>query len=334
MSATKTNDFMKNDTNFLRFVAILLIINHHLHDYYPIRYFATGGAMGNALFFVLSSFGLFLSEKKNPKPFTAWYTQRIKRIYPTVWIVLVILTLPYKLYMNALDTDNILTFLGYFFYPPFWFLQLLMIFYLLIFPIIKRYSTKIIYYIIITLFVLYAFVYLNYIDLSIWSIEENIFLKCIFYFMIFLFGVYLADRRDKIRYSGLQDWGLLFLSVFLIYGHKFLMLKNMASSFQFIQQFLLLPFIYYFFKISRSGLVQKHIMGVPIISRIVNYISDMTLELYLVHLYVLIFILKLNLLFPVNIILLLIVTFIISAFVKFLHLKFFVKNVAQNTIQR
>jgi len=334
MHSTEVKDSVKNDTNFLRFVAIALIINSHLDDYYPIRYFGTGGAMGNALFFVLSSFGLFLSEKKNPKPFTAWYTQRIKRIYPAVWIVLVILTLPYKLYMNALDTNNILTFLGYFFYPPFWFLQLLMIFYLLIFPIIKRYSSKIIYYLLITLFVLYAFVYLNYLDLSIWSIEENIFLKCIFYFMIFLFGVYLADRQNKIRYSGLQDWGLLFLSVFLIYGHKFLMLKNMAYSFQFVQQFLLLPFIYYFFKISRSGFIQNCIMRLPIISRIVNYISDMTLELYLVHLYALIFILKLNLLFPVNIILLLIVTLIISAFVKFLHLKFFVKNIAQNIIQR
>lgn len=330
MNPTEVKDFSHNDTNFLRFVAILLIINSHLEAYYPWRYLATGGAMGNALFFALSSFGLFLSERKNPRPFTEWYTNRIKRIYPAIWIVLIILTLPYKLYMNAIDSNNVLDYLGYFFYPPFWFLQVLMIYYVFIFPILKRYSPRLIHCLQITLCVLYAFVYLNYIDLSSWSIEDNIILKCTFYFMIFLFGVFLADRQDKIRYAGLQDWFLLFLSVFLIYGHKFLMLKNTTFSVQFIQQFLLFPFIYYFFKVSRSGFIQNHIMRIPITSRMIHYISDMTLELYLVHLYVLIFMLKLKLLFPINIILLLIVTFVISAFVHFLYLNFTMKkNVSQ-----
>jgi peptidoglycan/LPS O-acetylase OafA/YrhL len=311
-------DFVKNDTNFLRSIAILLIINSHLDEYYPIPYLGTGGTMGNTLFFVLSSFGLLLSERKYPRLFAEWYTRRIKRIYPTVWIVLILLTLPYKLYINAFDIDNILTFFGYFFYPPFWFLQLLMIFYFAIFLIIKKYSIRKFYCILIALSALYAFIYLNYLDLSIWCIEDNIFTKFICCFMLFVFGVYLADRKDTIQYSGLQDWGLLFLSVFIIYGHKFLMLKNMASSFQFIQQLFLFPFTYYFFKVSRSGLIQKNIMELPIISSIINYISDMTLELYLVHLYVSIFILKLKLFFPMNIVIFLIVTFIISDFVKFL----------------
>lgn len=274
--------------------------------------------MGNTLFFVLSSFGLFLSEKANPRIFTNWYTQRIKRIYPTVWIVLILLTLPYKLYINALHIDDILTFFGYFFYPPFWFLQVLMIFYFPIFIIIKKYNIRIIYSIIIALSALYAIIYVNYLDLSIWCIEDNLLIKCICYFMLFVFGIYLADKKNTIRYSGFPDWGLLFLSVFIIYGHKFLMLKNMASSFQFIQQLFLFPFTFYFFKVSRSDFVQKNIMESPIISSIINYISDITLELYLVHLYVGIFILKLELPFPMNIIFFLIVTFIISSIIKFL----------------
>ena len=327
MVATETKDFMKNDTNFLRFVAIFLIINHHLHDYYPIQYFATGGAMGNALFFVLSSFGLFLSEKKNPKPFTEWYTRRIKRIYPTVWIVLIILTLPFKIYMNAFDLKNLLLFFGNFFYPPFWFLQALMIFYVVIYFIIKKYNVRKIYYWLFALSVLYAFCYLYYLDLSKWCIEDDPF-QYIFYLMIFIFGVFLAERNDKIQYSGLQDWGLLFLSIFIIYGHKFLMLKGMFSSLQVIQHIFIFPLIYYFFKISRSGVIQNHIMRSPIISRIVNYISDMTLELYLVHLYVILFIIKLKLIFPINIALVLIVTLIISAFVKFLYSKFFAKYIS------
>lgn len=322
MSAVETKDFMHNDTNFLRFVAIALIINSHLDSYYPISYLGTGGAMGNALFFVLSSFGLFLSEKKNPKPFTEWYTRRIKRIYPTVWIVLIILTFPYKIYIHAYDLKNLLLFFGNFFYPPFWFLQALMIFYVVIYFIIKKYNVRKIYYWLFALSVLYAFCYLYYLDLSKWCIEDDPF-QYIFYLMIFIFGVFLAERNDKIQYSGLQDWGLLFLSVFIIYGHKFLMLKGMTSSLQFIQHLFIFPFIYYFFKISRSDLIQGCIMKVPAFKSTINYISNITLELYLVHLYVILFIPKLKLPFPVNILLVLIVTFIIAASIKYLSNRIF-----------
>jgi peptidoglycan/LPS O-acetylase OafA/YrhL len=312
-----------NDTKFLRFLAILFIINSHLDGYYPIQYFATGGAIGNALFFALSSFGIFLSERNKPKQFTEWYTLRIKRIYPIVWVVLIILTLPYKIYTRALNADNILDFVSFFFYPPFWFLQVLMIYYLIIFPIIKKYRKKYFFCILAFLCALYAFIYLYYIDLSTWSIEDNIVLKLIFYFMIFLFGMYLADIQKEIRYSGFKDWIFLILSLFIIYSHKLMILKNVAVPLQFIQHLLLFPFIYYCLKISRSGLIQDYIMRLRFSSKIVHYISDMTLELYLVHLYVVIVVVKLNILFPINIILFLLVTFLISVLVKFFanHLK-------------
>lgn len=322
MSVVETKDFKKNDTNFLRFFAIVLIINSHLDDYYPIRFFATGGAMGNALFFVLSSFGLFLSAQKNLKPFTEWYTQRIKRIYPTVWIVVILLTLPYKIYMDAFDLKNLLLFFGNFFYPPFWFLQALMLFYILIYFIIKKYNVRKIYYWLFAVSVLYAFIYLNFLDLSKWCIEDDPF-QYLFYLVIFIFGVFLAARNDKIKYSGIQDWGLFFLTVGIIYGHKFLMLKGMLSSLQFIQHLFIFPFIYYFFKVSRSDLIQECIMKVPVFKTTINYISNLTLELYLVHLYVILFIPKLKLPFPINIIAVIIVTFIIATLVKYLSNRIF-----------
>ncbi len=317
MHSVEREKVAKSDTNFLRVVAIFLIINSHLDAYYPIPYLGTGGAMGNSLFFVLSSFGLFLSERKQPRPFIEWYTQRIKRIYPTVWIVLIILTLPYKLYMNAFDIKNILVFCGNFFYPPFWFLQVLMIYYCLMFFIVKHYRVRKVYYWLFSLSVLYAFVYLNYLDLSEWTVEDDPF-QYIFYLMIFMFGAFLADRNDTIRYSGILDWGVLCLTVFIIYTHKFLMLKGIASSFQFIQQFFMFPFIYYCFKVSRSGLIQKDIMSLPTIAAMINYVSNLTLELFLVHLYVIILFANVKIAFPINIILVLIVTFILAGVVKVL----------------
>jgi peptidoglycan/LPS O-acetylase OafA/YrhL len=322
MAAIKTKEISRDDTNFLRFVAIILIVNSHLDSYYPIPYLGTGGAIGNSLFFVLSSFGLLLSERANPRQFAEWYARRIKRIYPTIWIVVIILTFPHKLYMNALSTKDILIFFGNFFYPPFWFLQALMIFYVIAFFIIKKYNTRKVYWFLSVLSALYVLIYLNFLDLSIWCIEDDPF-QYIFYFMIFIFGILMADRNEEIRYSGLQDWGLLFLLIFVIYTHKLMMLKNIAPSFQFIQQLFIFPLIYYFIKVSRSGLIKKNIMTMPVVSKSINYISDMTLEIYLAHLYVSIYILKLKLYFPVNIIIFLIVTIAISAFVKYLSRSIF-----------
>lgn len=317
MSVTETKDFMKNDTNFLRFFSILLVINSHLDTYYPIPYFGTGGSMGNSLFFALSSFGLFLSAQKNPKPFADWYAQRIKRIYPVVWIAVIFLTLPFKMYIGAFDLKNLLYFLGYFFYPPFWFLQAIMIFYILLYFILSKYNVRIIYSWLSVLALIYAFFYINYLDLSKWCIEDDPF-QYLFYLIIFIFGVLMADHNNKIKYSGIQDWGLLFLSVAIIYGHKYLMLKGMFSSLQFIQHLFIFPFIYYFFKISRSGFIQKSVLQLPMIKSIIDYVSNLTLELYIVHLYVILFIPKLKLLFPINIIAVLITTFIIAAFINFL----------------
>jgi len=78
----KVSNPEKTDSNILRFIAIALIINSHLDEYYPIPYVATGGAIGNSLFFFVSSFGLLLSEMKNPRGFLDWYSKRVKRIYP------------------------------------------------------------------------------------------------------------------------------------------------------------------------------------------------------------------------------------------------------------
>ena len=114
---------LRSDTVFLRFIAIMLILNSHLDFYYPIRYIGTGGAIGNTIFFMLSSFGLLLSERARPQSFTPWYTKRIKRIYPSVWVATVILLIPKQLILKQFEITEILGFMGRFFYPSFWFLQ-------------------------------------------------------------------------------------------------------------------------------------------------------------------------------------------------------------------
>lgn len=71
--------------DIVKFVAVLLITNSHMRDYYPlcINKLATGGVIGDALFFFCSGFTLFM--KPISLPFDDWYKRRIRRIYPTVF---------------------------------------------------------------------------------------------------------------------------------------------------------------------------------------------------------------------------------------------------------
>lgn len=47
---------MKQYINYLKCVAVLLVLNSHLDQIYPVSSLGFGGAMGNTLFFLVSGF--------------------------------------------------------------------------------------------------------------------------------------------------------------------------------------------------------------------------------------------------------------------------------------
>ena len=54
----------------LRFIAILLVVNSHLTLFYEYEYFATGGALGNSIFFIS---GIVLSNSLSKKKYLLIY---------------------------------------------------------------------------------------------------------------------------------------------------------------------------------------------------------------------------------------------------------------------
>lgn len=307
------NSVRNPDTQFLRAVAILLVINSHLDSYYPVPYIGTGGAIGNSLFFFLSSFGLYLSQQKNPRYFKEWVAKRIGRIYPSLWGVLVLLMLPLMILNGKLSYSTVTTFIGYFFNPPFWFLQALLVYYIVSFPFIKnKWKIK---YAFLLMLILYIFSYITIVDLTRWSIEESPF-DLIHYSMMFLFGICVAKKNENIVYKGLEDclFFLLFLS--LLYLHKFMILKNICIEFQFFQQLLMYPIVFYFLKISRSQFISKKLANFTLISLIVNYLAKNTLEIYMIHETISGPIKYLKMSFPVNAIVFLSLTFALSLIVN------------------
>lgn len=305
------------DTQFLRAVAIILVINSHLDRYYPVSYIGTGGAIGNSIFFFLSSFGLYLSQQERGKHFVEWYAHRIGRIYPSLWIVLISLYMPVSIIQGKLSAGTVTTFIGYFFSPPYWFLQALLVFYLLAFPLLKNLWGINIVVIWVLLSLIYIGCYISIVDLSQWSVEKSPF-DLMHYFMVFIFGIYIAKKSKDIVYTGLKNYFYLLFFIVLFYIQKYLILKGLYLEYQFLQQAFMYPVVYYLLKISRSPFIVTKLMHAPVMSYIVAFIANNTLEIYMVHLTISYPILLMRMPFPINLIVLLLLTLCFSAIVNWL----------------
>jgi len=72
--------------DILKFIAVLLITNSHMELLYGrYSFLATGGTLGDVLFFFCSGFTLFLKPITSLKAFPDWYKRRINRIILQYW---------------------------------------------------------------------------------------------------------------------------------------------------------------------------------------------------------------------------------------------------------
>lgn len=303
------------DTQFLRAFAIILVLNSHLDKYYPIPYIATGGAIGNSLFFFLSAYGLYISQQTHSRRFVEWFSHRIARIYPSLWIVLISLYMPVLISQGKLSYSTVSTFIGNFFNPPFWFLQALLVYCLLGFPLFKSSDKRHLVALFAILSIFYIGCYISILDLSRWTVEESPF-DLIHYFIVFLFGIYIAKVNNIVSYSGLSDFLVFILLISIFYGHKYCMLNNVYLEYQFLQQLLIYPILYSLMKISRCPLIVTHLTHTKCLSRSVDFFANTTLEIYMVHQTISKSILYLHLSFPINLIVFLAITFLLSAIVN------------------
>jgi peptidoglycan/LPS O-acetylase OafA/YrhL len=81
---------LERNTFAMMGVAALLIVNSHMEALYPVAFLAADGLVGNLIFFVLSGFGVTLGQRKQPSPLGPFYGRRIWRIYPSLWIAVLL----------------------------------------------------------------------------------------------------------------------------------------------------------------------------------------------------------------------------------------------------
>ena len=279
---------------FLRFLAACLITNSHLTGVYPIEAIANGGLLGDVIFFAVSGYCLY-----NPKKiFPIWYGKRILRCYLPVLLITI-------LYMV----------LG--FYPlsnhPFWWWYLWPTNYHFVASIVLLYVPFYIFMKVkpiqehiplvmaiigIVYLVVYAFAY----DSSYYHIDtvrepmiEFLFIE------VMLLGAWFRQKDSLFRNK--FHWYIPVITVLLAGGYfasKYCFSKYQSLAVaQPLNQAILLILLFFIFW-TFSSLDSKMERMPKWIKVPITFISEMTLEIYVVQ-YVLIDLIKsLNLVFPLN----------------------------------
>lgn len=317
------------DTNLLRFIAVLAVVNSHLDFLYPqgYQFLATGGAIGNSLFFFSSGFGLWFSIKYlNQSAFMKWFGKRCLRIYPPYLIVLPLLVC-ILLYTGDMNLNRVINIGEFVFFPhqAYWFLQAMILFYILIYIIfsLSEYKEKLILNSICIFCVIYFLSYFFLLDLTVFSIESLPF-KLIFYFMCILIGMYISSKNFE------EVWGMWaslccsIFSLFIFLSLKFLMKNDIGFIYQALQHLSILAFIISLFSLSRTSFclwLRKN----KLVGKSIDFISDHSLEIYLVHLPLIFLMRYLNFTNSFYIIPLLIISLFLSALLKVMTKKILVK---------
>lgn len=258
-----------NYISILRCFALLIIINSHCGAFYgSFSFLGTGGAVGNALFFFTSGYTLCLGNKNIG--FGKWMLKRIIRIYPSVWLFLLLsnLFLEGKYYYSD------------FFITPFWFVNAIFVFYILFYAVIKYIPNKI-PLVICILSVPYLLTYFLLNDYSIFLIDyvsNATFLHWYYYFAIMLFGAFCSNHLIKVKRPSI----CFLLSMFVYFT-----IKCIIKHFEILipMQFII-PFGLFFvckYALVLSKKIESFLLVRKNIFRIVGYLSRLSLETYIVQ---------------------------------------------------
>ncbi|MBR0903885.1 acyltransferase [Bradyrhizobium liaoningense] len=256
-------------------LAILLVTQSHLKDFYPIRELATGGLLGNCLFFFASSYAIAAGLGKNPEPFGAWYVRRLVRIYIPLWTVMIALVaFRYVPVETVWETGS-----AFLFPEMYWFLPSIAVLYVPCYFLIRDGTERTLWVSAVAVISAYATTYLVVVDFSTWNAEDHVVLKTIFYFGIMIAGIYLA-KFDPPQPAKLGPCSLVALT--LAY---FLFLAMLRASGLYALQAganvlagLWVIAVYNTLRDSRCEAVVAKYLAVP-----VKGLSNLTLHIYLVQ---------------------------------------------------
>lgn len=277
----------------IKFVATFFVLNSHMGICYPnYSFLATGGGIGNALFFFVSGFTLFFAKHTN---FPNYYKRRISRIYPAVIAMALLACLIWNSQSNFAEALT-----------NAWFINCIMLYYILLW-ICRNLKINLIYVIIFST-IIGVGVLLFFNDFTKGIIYGNKSLRYFIYFPFMVFGAYLGVHREKISFKK-QHFFLMLLSFVTWY-----MFNSFKNELQVGSVLVLFPFLYYLYTCGNSKFIQK-LLSNRIAKSIIVFCGGLCLEVYLIQFHLITD--KFNNIFPLNIPL---VFIIVISCAYFLHI--------------
>lgn len=278
--------------DILKVFAVFFVMNSHMHICYPkYGFLATGGAIGDALFFFSSGFTLLLGKQMR---FDNWYKRRIIRIYPSVIACSIITCLFYGISESIVDI-----LLG----KRYWFIGCIMIYYILLFPIKYFGNGK---YLDIVFILSSVFIYIIYF--LFFNNGDSLYggglYRCFVFFLFMLLGAKIGIMKKE-KYS---HWHILFLflSIFVFYTINYVWTKNWLMI---LSIFPLMGICYYLYLVCNAPWF-LNIIKYKSFSYLISFISQLCLETYLIQKYI--FTDSLNFMFPINIPIIMFVTLFVA----------------------
>jgi hypothetical protein len=253
----------------IKFLAVIFVTNSHFGDLYVnFKMLATGGAIGDVLFFFASGFTLFLGRFGR---FDNWYKRRIKRIYPSILAWAIIMSFwglrQYTLKSVILGGD-------------FWFIRCIMLYYIVLYFVRFYYSTKPMIPFIVVVTTILIWYYFE--DSSFFFMYNATYFKWIHYFLFMLLGAYIGNKTIQLEIKPKSDLLLLFLTLVLFYATMLLSDQNSTlAHFQIISLIPLFGFVLFTYKVCCISSIVKFLKTK--LGFCFRFIAGLCLEVYIVQ---------------------------------------------------
>lgn len=307
----RSDGFPVAETKPLLLIACALIVNSHLEPFYPLSYLAADGLLGNSLFFFMSGFGIQASALSHARPFKDYALRRIMRLYPSVIICMVVFDLLINRDFRFEGTQDVI---AHFVWPTHYtYIRLIVIFYVVLFLFTRwRWAWR--YPVAIGLLCI-AYLWAFSVDVETMVPGTRLSLGMrwthvhdIAYLQVTLLGAWAATQRFPDR-KPLALHALAVVMLASYFALKYLMVvKGILSSQYWILHLLILVLCLILFLTLTDRRLVDFLRQKRVVWSIVSFVSALTLEIYLVHSYLVEFPSLSSIVFPLNIALFLIVS--------------------------
>lgn len=283
--------------DILKFIAAIVITNSHMELLYgKYSMLATGGAIGDVLFFFCSGFTLFLG---NMGRFDNWYKRRINRIYPTVfaWAIIGAFVLGAQS-----DMKYILIHGGG------WFVTCIMIYYAVLWFVRRFMEQKLwLMFALSTIAVVIWYLLLN--RQPGWGMYGATYFKWGHYFLFMLLGAIVGRMsKQNWKFSFQKDLGKLFICLVAFYVILIGASRNsIICQWQIISLLPLLGITFYFYRLCNSTLLKRYYHN-RYLGWCIKFVGGLCLEIYIVQ--GVLFTDAMNSIFPFNIPVMFLIIFI------------------------